>query len=135
MPTVNIFRAGRLLESLVFSDQFFIIHRADTDELFWETGNQQLEYAQIARTQQERGGVIKIWLRHKDISFVLPDWQLRVNGTDCERGFYLDVALHWRTIELGYRDVWFKFLFSPDEIPNEGHLLPRPAKPTRGAEV
>jgi hypothetical protein len=142
MRTVSVYRAEALLETITFSGHFYIVRHADSNDLFWETSQQQYEATQ--QTQElkrqgrdvgRRGGGIQLWLRHNDISFVLPDWQLRVNGTDCERGFYLNVEIQWRMIELSYGDYWFKFLFSVDEIHSGGHAPPRPARTTRDVDA
>ena len=85
--------------------QEFYIAQAPIGELFWHE-----------ITDVKRPGVLKIWLKiinkTTKLSFVLPDWQLIINGVEMEKNFYEDIEdLEGKEVELRYKEYRFVFQF------------------------
>ena len=61
-----------------------------------------------------RPGILKIWLQIREnkplLCFLLPDWQLIINGNWTEKKFYEDIEdLDGKQVELQYKDHRFVF--------------------------
>lgn len=94
------------------------------DEVFYNTIHQEFHIWEDTagrlcwdETENVNGpGVIKVWLQvvgsTPRIPFVLPDWQLIVDGLWMEKKFYPEVEdLQGREVELQYNEYRFVFQF------------------------
>jgi hypothetical protein len=104
MSTVIIYKEEQEVFHLPIRQEFYIVE-APTGELFWHEN-----------TDVKRPGVLKIWLKIMNksakLSFVLPDWQLIINGRKLEKSFYEDVEnLEGKEVELQYKEYRFVFHF------------------------
>jgi hypothetical protein len=60
--------------------------------------------------------VIKIWIQLREegplLCYVLPDWQLIIDGVWMEKKFYQDITnIEGKEVELRYKDYRFVFQF------------------------
>ena len=132
MLTINIYKSGKKIDTKSFKKNFYILK--DEQGLYWETGEEQYEKAEIARDNKElgktlrKGGVFEIWIRARlslspaDIQLIKPDWQLIIDGIVMERGVYADVYVSGKTIELVHGEYRFVCSFPPFEGGSE--LIP-----------
>ena len=106
MPVVQVQRAGKLIESKPFRNSFYITLRPN-GVLVWESDEKQ--------GRDRQGGVFHIWIRsgssNPNLAFVCPDWRLALDGNLMPPGFYQDVPLSGRTVELLYQDYRFVCAF------------------------
>lgn len=106
MPVMQIQRTNKLVESKPFRASFYISLGLD-GKLIWESDEEQ------GRSKQ--GGVFHIWIQSASsapkISFVRPDWRFALDGNAMPQGFYVDVPLSGRTLELLYEDYCFVCTF------------------------
>jgi len=103
MLTFNIYKNKEKIASKSFKNHFYICRRIDTDELFWETDEEQ--------SSSKEGGIIHIWImsaqRSPKISFVRADWKMIVDGVEFKQDFYTEVDVQGKTVELQYKDYQF----------------------------
>jgi hypothetical protein len=84
---------------------FFYIRRiVPTDELYWIADNEPVPCKGPSGLQ--------VWIRGAsiggEIHYVLPDWQLSVDGIVLPRGFYgVTIYVGGRNVELQYNDYRF----------------------------
>lgn len=106
MPVMQIRRADKLIESKSFHNSFYIILRSGST-LVWQSDEEQ--------GRDKQGGVFHIWIQSGSVnprlSFVRPDWQFALDGTLMPQGFYEDVPLSGRAVELLYQDYRFVCAF------------------------
>lgn len=111
MPVVEIYKAGKRIGSKEFRAQFYIIEERERGRLRWESDEEQ--------GLSKKGGVVEIWIItlsfipvvKREISFVTPEWQLTIDGTAMERGFYHHVDVGGKVVELRYMDYRFVIPF------------------------
>lgn len=107
MPIVHIYRAEIRICSQWFRDRFYIIRELNRDELRWEADEEQ--------GTSQKGGEIHIWIQGATsapkISFVRPDWHLAIDSVDFEAGFYEDIDIGGKTVELRYGLYTFRCQF------------------------
>jgi hypothetical protein len=113
---IDIYENDRKIETKNFESHFYIIK--DELGLHWETGKEQYERTELVRNNKEliknfRCGTFQIWIRANEIAFVLPDWQLTLDGKVMERGFYTDVNVSGKSVELKYSSYRFVCTFPP----------------------
>jgi hypothetical protein len=107
MPIVEIYKAGKRIGSKEFRAQFYIIEERERGKLRWESDEEQ--------GLSKKGGVVEIWIitrtcdsvTKQEIAFVKPEWQLTIDGTAMERGFYHHVDVGGKVVELQYMDYRF----------------------------
>lgn len=74
MPTVDIYRGGRKIDSKNFRSQFMIVAEENEYGFRWEADEE---------TGSKRGGGILVWIRAfrpPNIHFIPPGWELAVDG-------------------------------------------------------
>ncbi len=100
MPTMDIFQNSTFIGTKTF-ERYVMIKERDGD-LWWETED-----------DPGRGGGVLIWARLEieryNIAFVLPKWNLIIDGVAQPSDYYQDVVLDNRKIELKFRDYHFVF--------------------------
>src|SRR5689334_3803239 len=102
MPTVTITQGSKSF-SVNFNSTFFV--QEDTPgEIFWDADSQ-------------RNGVIKVWVQRGDteprIAFILPDWQVTINGVSLEQKFHDGIEnLKGKEVSIMYKDYAFIFKFT-----------------------
>jgi hypothetical protein len=111
MATVTVYKGDEEVSHENVNQEYYIVE-SSSGELFWyEQG-------------QSSPGTLKIWLQNriersgKDsflLCYVLPDWQLIIDGVWMEKKFYEDIDnLRGKNVELRYKDFRFVFQFELD---------------------
>lgn len=103
MASVSIYCDNKLVEETKILLQFYVLE-GPAGKLFWYEKD----------PNPSIGGICRIWIRSipsdPDILFILPDWQLIIDGRPMKRQFYSKfTSIEGKTIELIYRD--YKFVF------------------------
>ncbi|HEX5944512.1 MAG TPA: hypothetical protein VFY66_19670 [Anaerolineales bacterium] len=101
MPAITVYKNNDEID-YEFVDQEYFIVEAPSSELLW------------FEKDVHRPGTIKIWLQVREkkplLCFVLPDWQLIIDGVWMERKFYQDIeGLGGKEVELHYKEYRFVF--------------------------
>ena len=101
MSIATITQAGKSV-SVHFSRHFFVQENT-LGEIFWDADTQ-------------RSGIIKLWIQSADtnprVAFVLPDWEISINGISLEKKLYEEIGnLLGKIVEIRYRNYTFKFDF------------------------
>jgi hypothetical protein len=101
--TIDIYLAEEKIASENFTGNFYIIKDLKTNKLFWKADSEQYP--------SNDTGMFQIWIqranRAASISFILPDWQLAIDGVSLEQSFYSDVNISGRIVELKYNNYRF----------------------------
>jgi hypothetical protein len=110
MSTITIYEHDKEISRENINQEYYIVETS-AGELFW------FEKEPL----KPRGGVIKIWLQNRKqqngkdaflLCYVLPDWQLIIDGIWMEKKFYEDVDnLSGKSLELRYKQYRFVFQF------------------------
>jgi len=127
MLTVNVYKLDVLVDTKQIYLDFYIV-RNDEGEFYWETGDEQRENVRRRHdpSYQKRGGVLDVWyMGGNRIKRLSPDWEMWVNGIQCERGTYRRLFIGWRKVELIRGSYRFEFL-QPELEGHEPVELPRP---------
>jgi hypothetical protein len=106
MTTVTIYHNDEEILTEPIQHEFYIVEDAP-EQLFWYE----------KKTDTPRSGVFKFWLQAVDyepsIPFVLPDWQLIIDGVQMEKGLYHELEdLKGKVLELIYEG--YRFVFQID---------------------
>ena len=109
MATITVHKGNEEVSHEIINTECYIMETS-SGELFW--------YEQERSSQ---GGALRIWLQNriepsgKDsflLCYVLPDWQLILDGIWMEKKFYQDIDnLSGRNVELRYKEFRFVFQF------------------------
>jgi hypothetical protein len=104
-PFVEIYLKGAPVGVECFKRSFYIVETLSGD-ILWHAGEQK----------DSRRGEIKVWIQQADTSprilYVLPDWQVFINGVEQESRFYDSIEnLNGQVVELRYREYQFVFHF------------------------
>lgn len=107
MSSVEIYHNGIKIGTESPIRNFYVVEDPTSGEIFWD--------ADPGPTA--RPGVIRIWVQaidtHPHISFVLPDWQLSIDGVPLESKLYDSVEdLKGKLVELRHGGYRFVFHFS-----------------------
>ncbi len=97
---MDAFRNSTFVGTTTFQSYLMILEREGN--LWWE-----------ADVELQHGGGVLIWARLEieryNIVFVLPEWNLIIDGVAQPSDYYQDVVLDNRKIELKFRDYHFVF--------------------------
>lgn len=101
MPTITIYQNNNEIGHETINQEYYIVE-TPTEELIW------------FEKEINRPGTVKIWLQIRGnkplLCFVLPDWQLIINGIWMEKKFYQDLEdLSGKEVELRYKEHRFVF--------------------------
>jgi hypothetical protein len=112
MPTMHIYRAKRKITSKEFQDFFYILRDIEKDELFWKVDKEQ--------SPIEGPREIQIWISGAssgaDIAYLLPNWQLIIDGVKLKKGYYRGhINVGGRDVELQCSDYRFICSFPASE--------------------
>lgn len=104
MPECVIRYQKKVLTTKTFRNHLYIVQPVGGGELFWEADEEQ--------GLTRRGGEIHIWITYAGpqeakISFVRPDWRMILDGIPFEKGFYVEVDVSSKTVELEYEEYSF----------------------------
>ena len=131
MFTVNVYKSGILVDTKQVSADFYTGENRE-GEIYWETGDEARENFRHRHdpSYQKRGGTLKIWFTGNIVKRVSREWELWVNGQQCERGYYSFLRLKWPKVEIIIGAYRFEFLRpelegrEPVELPRPGHGRP-----------
>lgn len=126
MFTVNVYKSDILVDVKQILYGFTIVDNLE-GELYWETDEEARENMRHRHDpNRKRGGVQAIrYMGGGMIRLVSPEWELWVNGKQCERGYYNRLLLDWRKMDLVFGPYRFEFL-QPELEGQEPAELPRP---------
>lgn len=101
MPTITIYKNNDEIGHETVHQEYLIVE-SPAQELFW------------FEKDVHRPGTVKIWLQMRGnkpfLCFVLPDWQLIINGTWMPKKFYEDIEdIDGKEVELCYKEHRFVF--------------------------
>ena len=104
MPVMYIYQASEKIAAKKFENFFYIVKEIGRDKLFWKVDHEP--------SLPKRGGETQIWIMGASagaqIAYILPSWQLIIDGTVLERGFYhYHIYVERREVELQYQDYRF----------------------------
>ena len=107
MLVMSIYMKEKLIETKQFHNSFYIFADAK-NKLFWSSDQDEIA--------NQRSGIFKIWVQKASISpnlaFVLAEWRFVLDNQLMKPGFYLDVPLTGRRLELFCGDFRFECSFS-----------------------
>lgn len=109
MTTITVYQNDKEVVCQKISQEYYIVETSQGELIWYEK-------------EQSSPGVLKIWL-HKTMQangsesfllrYVLPDWQLIIDGVWMEKKFYEDIEdLFGKILELQYKDYRFVFQFN-----------------------
>lgn len=127
MLTVNVYKLGILVDNQQIDLDFYIM-RNDEGEFYWETGDETRERMRHRHdpNRKRSGGVLDVWyMGGNRIKRLSPEWELWINGQQCERGYYRRLFIGWAKVELIRDSYRFEFL-QPEIEDHEPAELPRP---------
>lgn len=139
MPKAHIFENGQYIAEKTFNQAFYVAKYKDSHVLLWQTfdideqdsspkwqTNHEIPLSAINESRYP-----EIWISRTPseitsfhIKCVLPDWVLKINGEECERGFYDEFEIVWSEIALSLFHYDFVFIFRPGD---SNAVLPSPA--------
>ncbi len=135
MAVVEIYNQGQLITKKEVTTFFVSSHSfvpVAREVLFWRIGNnttrwetdddsvppEALEHPRAADHLMLFGGdqtKITFGARYC-VHTVRPDWQMKINDIECQKGVYGFFQVLWPKIELSYQSYQFIFFFSEDDI-------------------
>lgn len=135
MLTVNVYKLGIPVDVKQVLVDFYIVQNREGD-LYWETGDEQRENVRRRHDpSHRRGGVLEVWyMGGRTIKLLSPEWELWVNGQQCERGSYRRLLLKWPKVDLIFGPYRFEFL-QPELEGHEPVELPRPRHSVRPEDL
>ncbi len=104
MATVDIFVASKQIAAISIRHEFYIAETS-AGQIFWYEHKKDSPF---------KGGEFQIWLQSVDyeprILFVMPHWQLIIDGNWMEKKFYSELGdLKGKKVELQYKEYSFVF--------------------------
>jgi hypothetical protein len=104
MPTIRVYKNYEQVAHETIYEQYSIIESYSGEKIFW------------FENEPCPPGVIKIWLQLREegllLCYVLPDWQLIIDGVWMEKKFYQDIKdIAGKEVELRYKEYRFLFQF------------------------
>lgn len=135
MFTVNVYKSGVLVDTKQIYIDFYTAENRE-GELYWQTGEEARESVRHRHDPnfQKHGGVLNIWFTGGRVRLVTPEWELWVNGKQCERGYYHELRLKWSKVEIIIGTYRFEFL-QPELEGHEPVELPRPRHSVRPEDL
>jgi hypothetical protein len=100
MLIMDIYQKRKKIESKAFLGHFYILTDYHDGSIFWKTGKET----------KSKHGIIRVWIQPVDgyrILYVLPDWQLKIDGVQLPQKFYDTVNVTGKCISLRYGDYEF----------------------------
>lgn len=102
MLTMKIFKDGTLIEEKSYLGYFLIMEDSSHGELFWHTHSMD---------KSTRHGIFRTWVHPVEgsyqFAYILPEWQLTVDGETLPQEFLQDVDVTGKLISLKYKTYEF----------------------------
>jgi hypothetical protein len=135
MFTINVYKLCILVDTKKVLADFYTVENRE-GEIYWKTGDEARENFRHRHdpSYQKRGGKLGIWFTGDRVRLVLPEWELWVNGKQCERGYYRELRIKWPKVELTCGAYLFEFL-KPELEGHESVELPRPRPSVRPKDL
>jgi hypothetical protein len=135
MITVNVYKSGVLVDTKQVLIDFYTAENRE-GEVYWQTGEEARERVRHRHDPnfQKQGGVLNIWFTGDRVKLVLPEWELWVNGQQCESGQYRELRIKWPKVEIIIGAYRFEFL-RPNLEGHEPVELPRPRHSVRSEDA
>ncbi len=101
MPSITVYKDKKEIRHEPIKQEYYII----------ETVTGELVYS-----ENQPAGIIRLWLHsnNKDsfmFHFVLPDWQLIIDGIWFEKKLYLELDINGKNVEVHHKEYRFMFQF------------------------
>jgi hypothetical protein len=133
MPSLLVLRDNYTIDERQFQETLLVIgekelywHFYPSEAGIWTTSVNHLKTI-IPENRIKKGGQ-QLAIIHKEmgyeINFVLPHWELSINGSKLPKGFYKTFDVDWKEINLAY--LGYEFLFTFDISNNEDRDFPKP---------